>query len=158
MGKAQYVSYFSHSWLPEHVDLNLLFWDHLWAAGCRLLVDDNEVDNPPYFVCRIEHLIRCSDLFIALIPAPVGGGLSPNIRDTRQVSPFVMFEIALAERIRLPQLIVYDSGCQFEPGTAPRQNARHVIADTRDLGQGRADAIWEVVANWLRTVTSAKSP
>ena len=38
----QYLLYLSHSWLSNHVDLNIALWDHLWAQ-CRFLVDHNEL-------------------------------------------------------------------------------------------------------------------
>jgi hypothetical protein len=157
MDRPQYTLYFSHSWLPEHVDLNLAFWDHLWA-DCLLLVDENEREDPPYFVCRIETLIRRSDLFIAVLVPPDGRHGRRGTAGAHQVSPFVLFEIALAERAHVPRLIVYDTGSRFEPRPTESRNVRYLPLSFHGLDWGRADNVWADVAEWLGTVTAAAKP
>jgi len=60
--------YFSQSWWPRDVDLNLRVWSE-FAPTCELLVDEPEDPSadPPYYVSRIEELLRRADLFLAVL-------------------------------------------------------------------------------------------
>jgi hypothetical protein len=148
MDQKQYLLYLSHSWQAEHVDLNIALWDHLWA-GCRFLVDDNELENPPYFVSRIEDLIRRSDCFVAVAP--------PAPTDT-SISPYVLFEIALAERAQLPRLVIVDRRIAVEDLLAPSPSLTVLRADFGELQSGSGDRTWNAVRAWLEQVTAAAPP
>ena len=96
--------YFSHSWKPQDVDLNLYGWRWLAEKSCDLFVDANEGEKPHYppgyYVNRIEEFIRRCDLFFAVLTyredgAKDNGGL--------RCSPYSLFEIRLAERARRPR-------------------------------------------------------
>jgi hypothetical protein len=59
------AAYCSHSWRPRDVNLNLHVWEEL-ASDCELLVGvpDEPGANPPYYINRIEELLRRWDLFL----------------------------------------------------------------------------------------------
>lgn len=116
-GPSRFAVYFSHSWRPRDVELNLQVWEEL-AADCTLLVDVPEEPgaDPPYYINRIEELLRRTDLFVSILTyrdpreaAPVAGGA-----DLR-CSPYSLFEIRLAERADTPRLVLYERGTRFWP-------------------------------------------
>ena len=51
--------YFSQSWRPRDVDLNVRVWSE-FSPTCELLVDEAEDPSaePPYYINRIEELCR----------------------------------------------------------------------------------------------------
>jgi hypothetical protein len=115
--QSRFAVYFSHSWRPRDVELNLQVWEEL-AADCTLLVDVPEEPgaDPPYYINRIEELLRRTDLFVSILThreprevAPVAGGA-----DLR-CSPYSLFEIRLAERADIPRLVMYERGTRFWP-------------------------------------------
>lgn len=63
-GQSRFAVYFSHSWHARDVELNLQVWKEL-ATDCALLVDrpDEPGADPPYYINRIEELLRRTDLF-----------------------------------------------------------------------------------------------
>ncbi len=92
-------------------------WEEL-AADCSLLVDVPEEPgaDPPYYINRIEELLRRTDLFVSILTfrerreaGPVAGGA-----DLR-CSPYSLFEIRLAERADIPRLVLYERGTGFWP-------------------------------------------
>jgi hypothetical protein len=116
-GQSKFAVYFSHSWRPRDVELNLQVWEEL-VADCTLLVDVPEEPgaDPPYYINRIEELLRRTDLFVSILTyrepreaAPVAGGA-----DLR-CSPYSLFEIRLAERADIPRLVLYERGTRFWP-------------------------------------------
>ena len=116
-GQSRFAVYFSHSWRPRDVELNLQVWEEL-AADCTLLVDVPEKPgaDPPYYINRIEELLRRTDLFVSVLTyrkpreaASVAGG-----GDLR-CSPYSLFEIRLAERVDIPRLVLYERGTRFWP-------------------------------------------
>ena len=64
----KFAIYISHSWRPQDVDLNLWVWKEL-ADQCELLVDVPEEPgaHPPYYINRIEELLRRTDLFLGVL-------------------------------------------------------------------------------------------
>jgi hypothetical protein len=113
----KFATYCSHSWRPRDVDLNLQVWGEL-ASDCELLVDVPEElgANPPYYINRIEELLRRSDLFLGILverepPKDGGTGQDANLR----CSPYALFEIRLAERADMPRLIIYERSSGFRP-------------------------------------------
>src|SRR5271163_2095627 len=106
--------YFSQSWHPRDVDLNVHVWNEL-SPMCELLVDEPEelALEPPYYINRIEELLRKADLFLAV--------LTYRPRDTGpRCSPYMLFEIRLAERADLPRLVLYERKTGFRPPQHPR--------------------------------------
>jgi hypothetical protein len=113
----QFSLYFSHSWKPRDVDLNVSVWDAL-CHHCELLVDAPETPgaDPPYYINRIEELLRRADLFVSVLtyretPDPDFTGPDARMR----CSPYSLFEIRLAERVDIPRLILYERSTAFKP-------------------------------------------
>jgi hypothetical protein len=160
MPRPQYTLYLSHSWLAAHVDINIAVWDHLWR-DTLLLVDDNQDPVPPFYVSRLEHLIRRSDMFMAILPppspaAPEAGG-SPVRAGGPAVSPYVLFEVSLARRAGLPRLILNATGLVVDPPEGGSVLARDVPFDPRVPGIVSAD-VAGAIAEWIRAVASAGPP
>ncbi len=117
--------YFSHSWRPRDVDLNLWVWDGI-ADSCELLVDVPEESDgdPPYYINRIEELYRRSDLFLCVLTrrdarAGEGGG-----NGALHCSAYSLFESRLAERFGIPKLVLYERETGFRaPPRGPRQTS-----------------------------------
>ncbi|MGB8885320.1 MAG: toll/interleukin-1 receptor domain-containing protein [Candidatus Korobacteraceae bacterium] len=113
----RFAVYFSHSWRPRDVDLNLLAWRAL-AQHCEILVDAPEEPgaNPPYYINRIEELLRRTDLFVSVLtyrdPHP-GDFTEADVQ--LRCSPYMLFEIRLAERAEIPRLILYERRTGFRP-------------------------------------------
>jgi hypothetical protein len=157
MDRPQYALYLSHSWLPELVEVNMAVWD-LISEDTRLLVDDNRDESPPFYVNRIEHLIRESDLFLAIVtpadgrtpgPTPSGSG--------RRISPYVMFEIELAQRARLPSLILYDDVLDMQLSMSASPQTEYISFNSRRTGDV-ARRVGPGLGEWMRTITSAGPP
>jgi hypothetical protein len=114
---SRFAVYFSHSWRPRDVDLNVQIWEEL-ASDCTLLVDVPEEPgaDPPYFINRIEELLRRTDLFVSVLPyrEPRPGELMPAAKSLR-CSPYSLFEIRLAERADIPRLVLYETRTGFRP-------------------------------------------
>jgi hypothetical protein len=115
--ESRFAVYFSHSWRPRDVELNLQVWREL-ASDCTLLVDVPEElsADPPYYIKRIEELLRRTDLFVSILTyrephpgefMPAGGLL--------RCSPYSLFEIRLAERNDIPRLVLYERRTGFSP-------------------------------------------
>lgn len=134
--QSRFAVYFSHSWRPRDVELNLQVWEEL-AADCTLLVDVPEEPgaDPPYYINRIEELLRRTDLFVSILTyrepheaARVAG--SRNLH----CSPYSLFEIRLAERADIPRLVLYERGTRFWPPetTRPWEAYIEFICGTRE--------------------------
>jgi hypothetical protein len=114
-----FATYFSHSWRPRDVDLTVEIWTQI-SGGCELLVDlpISSAPDPPYYINRIEELLRGSDLFVAVLAAreaaPAPGAPSDTDAGLR-CSPYALFEIRLAERFSLPRLVLYERRTGFRP-------------------------------------------
>ncbi len=148
MGDAtRFAVYFSHSWRPRDVDLNLQLWDQL-AGRCELLVDipDEPGANPPYYINRIEELFRRTDFFVSVLTyrEATEGATEPG--DARlRCSPYSLFEVRLAERADMPRLILYERSTGFRPPQRNRPGELYIPFDraTRDrLPEPRQ---WETV-------------
>lgn len=113
----RFAAYFSHSWRPRDVDLNLQVWQEL-AVDCELLVDAPEEpgSDPPYYINRMEELLRRTDLFVSVLTSrePLAGAFTEA--DAKlHCSPYCLFEIRLAERADLTRLILYERSTGFRP-------------------------------------------
>lgn len=151
MPSPKFSLYFSHSWRPSDVDLNLYLWGKLCDA-CSLLVDENVGPNPPYFINRIEEYIRRSDLFLAVLTVRDEEAEPPNC------SKASLFEVRLAERARKPRLVLYERGCQFTPPEDKSEYVRYEVFDRNDLlnfGNSSADL---AIRDWLGAVENGLKP
>lgn len=151
-------AYFSHSWRPAHLPLNLAVWERL-SKHCHLLIDQPvqkpREKSPPWYISRIESLIRRSDVFIACVPA---ADVAPNEeRDgdwKLRCSPYLLFEIRLAERANLPRFILFDRESRFRPSGQPGPHARYVPCRVSELAarfqHGNEDySMMDQLEEWL---------
>ena len=139
----RYATYLSRSWLAEHVDLNTRIWERV-SGDCNLVVD---AQQDTYYLNRIEAHIRRCDLFLAILTARQGA-------DAPAASPYVTFEIRLAERADKPRLVLYDPASAFEPGTRESDRVRYVAFDAAVLNE----QVWSAVDGWLDGVRLAGPP
>jgi len=113
----KFAIYISHSWRPRDVELNLRIWQQL-TDDCELLVDVPEQPgaNPPYYINRIEELLRRTDFFLGILtfrePRP-GDFINQDAR--LKSSPYSLFEVRLAERIDIPRLVLFERSTGFRP-------------------------------------------
>ena len=113
----RFAVYFSHSWRPGDVDLNLQIWHEL-AGDCELIVDVPEEPgaDPPYFINRIEELLRRTDVFVSVLThRKAREGEFSGVDARLQCSPYSLFEIRLAERTDITRLILYERSTGFQP-------------------------------------------
>ena len=121
----KYAVYFSHSWRPHDVELNLSVCEEI-AQSSELLVDVPEEPgaDPPYYINRIEELLRRSDLFLCVLAERDSAtGEGPGDASIRY-SPYSLFEIRLAERLNIPRFVLYERGTRFR--SPPRSGLREV--------------------------------
>lgn len=154
----KYSVYFSHSWRPDDVDLNQAAWSAL-CEDCNLLVDNDLVAKPPYFISRIEEYIRRSDLFLAILTYRE----EPSARVKEYValagtntgdceircSEASLFEVRLAERARKPRLILYDPQTGFVPGAESGNQVRYAAFEPLHVTQHRS-TMADDIKGWLR--------
>lgn len=115
--KSRFAIYISHSWRPRDVELNLRVWGEL-GESFELLVDVPEElgADPPYYINRIEELLRRADFFLGVLThrEPRKGDLTETDSHLR-CSPYSLFEIRLAERADIPRLVLYERSTSFQP-------------------------------------------
>ncbi len=125
------AAYFSHSWSHHDLPINLMLWERL-AGHCQLLIDKPEPtaeSDRPYFISRIESILRRADLFFGCLPALPLGKQAVRRPDAtgdwryHLCSPYILFELRLAERADLPRFVLYDRASRFQP---PPHSAPHV--------------------------------
>jgi hypothetical protein len=114
-----FAAYFSHSWRARDVDLNVEIWSQI-SSACELLVDlpSDSTSDPPYYINRIEELLRGSDVFVSVLAARDSAsepGASPETDGGLRCSPYALFEIRLAERFSRPRLVIYERSTGFRP-------------------------------------------
>jgi hypothetical protein len=129
--------YFSQSWRPRDVDLNLRVWSE-FSPTCELLVDEPETPSgdPPYYINRIEELLRRADLFLSV--------LTYRHQNTGlRCSPYMLFEIRLAERVDLPRLVLYERKTGFRPPQVPRAWECYAPFDRAESESLMDDSAWE---------------
>lgn len=129
--------YFSQSWRPRDVDLNVRVWNE-FSSICELLVDapEDPSADPPYYINRIEELLRRSDLFLAV--------LTYRRRDTGpHCSPYMLFEIRLAERADLPRLVLYERKTGFRPPQNLRAWECYIPFERSESESLMDDSAWE---------------
>ncbi len=148
-------TYFSHSWRPADVELNVLVWEKI-APKCCLSVDreGSERREGGFFVNRLEYLIGQSQAFVSMLA--FRGETPEKQLPTRQDSDLKcskasLFEIRLAERARKPRLVIYDQGTRFVPPNLPPDSDLAVylsIKASRELNNG-GELIQPAVESWL---------
>jgi hypothetical protein len=144
--------YFSHSWAPEDVPLNVFVWEAV-AGACTLYVDREGAKTGDYFINRLEELIRKSDVFVSVLAyrnVERQNGTWPDYG--LSCSPGSLFEIRLAERARKPRWIIYDDRTGFIPpvGSSDKVVYTAVSADEELLRHG--ETIRAAGEHWLRSV------
>lgn len=155
MDSQQYLAYLSHSWRSEHIDLNISLWEQLWS-DCWLRVDDNTEDAPPYYVARLEHLMRLSDCFVAFVPPEPHrpAGAPPSA-----MSPYIQFELVLAERAGLPRLVIADPSITLPPSMETGALSQLIVADFGALQRSGAESpAWAEVREWIHAIKAASAP
>jgi hypothetical protein len=151
-------TYFSHSWNPSHLPLNLALWEQL-AQKCDLLIDRpvRELGDaaPPWYISRIESLIRRSDAFVGCIPARERAADESLAGDWRlRCSPYILFETRLAERMDLPRFVLYDRDSRFQPREIAAPHARYLACRLSEVvarvsGGSHDQTISDAFAEWL---------
>jgi hypothetical protein len=155
--------YFSHSWRPRDVDLNMLVWEEI-AKWCELLVDvpDKSGVEAPYYINRIEELLRRSDLFLCVLThrdAPAGDGEGDA---ALRCSAYSVFEIRLAERFDIPKLILYERKTGFRSPKWSRAGDAYIPFDRAapetvpDKRQWRSIA--EEIRKWVQWMVEHLKP
>lgn len=164
--EAKFAIYFSHSWRPRDVDLNLLAWSEV-SDGCELLVDAPEEGgaDPPYYINRIEELLRRSDLFLCVLTHRTEEDRSAEGPDgALQCSVYAAFEIRLAEqRFDLPRLVLYERSTGFKAPLTQRANEVYIAFDrgTADLipdGRQWKQTIAPKIRRWMAWAAENRRP
>ena len=157
----KFTVYLSHSWRPRDVDLNLWVWERL-AERCDLLVDrpDSQDENPPYYVTRLEEILRRSDIFVSILTfRPNSSSTSARGDYALQCSPASLFEIRLAERARRPRLVLYERATGFRRPLDNWDGAKYIPFDRgAESLPGGLDGIERDIAIWLNWVVDSKKP
>jgi hypothetical protein len=161
-----FAAYFSHSWHPRDVDLNVEVWGRM-SGVCRLLVDlpEASVSDPPYYVNRIEELLRRSDVFVCVLaardaaPEPAAPAGSDG---ALRCSAYSLFEIRLAERFARPRLVLYERSTRFRPPEARPGEVYIPFDRAADKALPEDDQLQQVIrpkiADWLTWVSGHRRP
>ena len=124
-------AYFSHSWRPEDVQLNVLVWNVI-AEYSVLYIDYEGNDNKTYYINRLEELIRKSEVFVSVLAYRDDDGQENNQKPDYKLkcSPAALFELRLAERARKPRWIIYDDRTGFRPMSRGGEQVVYTPIDT----------------------------
>jgi hypothetical protein len=157
----KFTVYLSHSWRPHDVDLNLWVWERL-AEHCDLLVDkpDGQTEDPPYFVNRLEEIMRRSDVFVSILTFRENPDATAGKGDySLKCSAVSLFEVRLAERARKPRLILYERTTGFRRPAADWPGEAYIPFDrgAEPLPEG-LDRIERDLGAWLEWVDSSRKP
>ncbi len=162
------AAYFSHSW-KTHLPLHLAIWKRLHGK-CHLLIDkpvqQTRDSKPPYYISRIESILRRSDAFVACLPAIDAAGHAEKAGrggDWRlRCSPYILFEIRLAERADLPRCILYDPRTGFQPPVHSGSHARYIAGRLDEISlrveNNPDDAALHELDRWLEWVEHNRLP
>jgi len=166
---SDFSAYFSHKWSREFLSVNAMLWRSI-SPKCRLLLDQPEPtdeDERPYFIARLESLMRRADVMICCLPFQQCPDPSPkqHALDFRyfDCSPYILFELRLAERLDLPRFILHDRRSRFRPPATVDPRVRYVARDfaelTSILESGAQDRqLEELLEDWLRAVARNRVP
>lgn len=162
-----FAAYFSHSWRARDVELNVEIWKQI-SAACELRVDlpATSTSDPPYYINRIEELLRGSDVFVGVLAgraAAPEADAPPESDGALRCSPYALFEIRLAERFSLPRLVLYERSTGFRPPGQVRDEEIYlafdrapdeVLPERRQLQQ----IVRPRIQGWLNWVTGHHRP
>jgi hypothetical protein len=128
-----FAAYFSHSWKSRDVNLNVEIWTQI-SDACELVVDlpATLTKDPPYYINRIEELLRGSDVFVSVLAARGAApdpAAAPGTDATLRCSSFALFEVRLAERFSLPRLVIYERSTGFRPPAQIKDNEMYLAFD-----------------------------
>ena len=162
----KFALYFSHSWKPHDVELNLLTWNEVGHA-CELLVDapDEAGPNPPYYISRIEELLRRSDLFLSVLTfrdepaAQQGDGADASL----SCSPWALFEVRLAERFNIPRLVLYERRTGFRAPDKSRATEAYLVFDRGTHDHLPDQRTWDLniapkIRQWIEWAAKTRKP
>jgi hypothetical protein len=154
--------YLSHSWWPSDVDLNLWVWERL-AGDCDLVVDKPQSSDkdPPYYVSRLEELIRRCDLFVAILTFRENKNADKASGDhALKCSAGSLFEIRLAERARRPRLVLYERTTGFLRPQFTSDDEQYIPFPDRGGGPlpDVLDSIAGKIETWLKYVRDCRKP
>jgi hypothetical protein len=162
MSERKFSLYLSHSWERSDIELNIWVWERL-APICNLLVDkpDTQEEHPPYYINRIEELLRRADTFVAILTHRANDNEKQFFGDfALQCSPGSVFEIRLAERANLPRLILYDRQTGFHEAAGQKGGWRYIAFD-RGHQESLPEALQEIeneIKDWLEWLQSFRRP
>jgi hypothetical protein len=162
MDERKFSLYLSHSWEQSDIKLNLWVWERL-ASICDLLVDkpDTQDEDPPYYINRIEELLRRADAFIAILTYRANDNKQNFSGDfALQCSPGSLFEVRLAERANLPRLILYDRQTGFYSAAGQKGGWRYIAFD-RGRDESLPEALQEIeseIKDWLEWLQTFRRP
>jgi TIR domain len=149
-------AYFSHSWKPADVPLNVLVWEVI-AEDCKLYVDLEGALSGTYYINRIEELIRKSDVFVSVLTfrkdAKVEERQHPDYH--LRCSPAALFELRLAERARKPRWVLFDDRIGLQPPPAVGELVRYTPIDTGEELTRDGPAIRPEGMSWLQSVRAS---
>lgn len=163
--ESRFAVYCSHSWRPAHVDVNLRAWGEI-APHCEVLVDVPEAGeaSPPYYINRIEELLRRSDVFFGVLPHRVEADRGIGGPDaTVQASVYSLFEIRLAELLDLPRVVLFERRTGFKPPGSTRPWECYLAYDCvpgQELPEERQwrQVLQPKIRHWLEWVTQHRRP
>jgi hypothetical protein len=148
-----------------------MLWKEL-AGHCHLLIEKPQPTSEatrPYFISRIETLIRRSHLFVACLPMLPDHKRAKHTRAAtgdwlyRCCSPYILFELRLAERANVPRFVLYDEASLFKPPADPPRHVRYVARNFAELkaltrsGVKDRDLLLDLKA-WLELVVADVPP
>ncbi len=152
-------AYFSHSWQPADVELNIFVWKVI-APYCHLYVDYEGADTKTYYINRLEELIRKSDVFVSLLAyREKGAGEKRESKDYQLFcSPGSLFELRLAERARKPRWIIYDDRTGFSPIQTASDLVVYTPVDTEEELRRSGRSIQQEGERWIERMRGKFNP
>lgn len=166
---SDFNAYFSHKWSIDYLPIHTALWSRM-ASHCRFLLDQPEPAGGvarPYFISRLESLMRRADVMVCVIPVQGESDFSTssaaNDYKFADCSPYILFELRLAERLGIPRLVLYDRRSSFRPTPSTNPRVIQVCRDFGELGEllaaGKEDAdLSTAIDDWLRTVNRSRCP
>lgn len=166
---SDFSAYFVHKWSEKYLAINCMIWREV-SEYCNLLIDQPEPSSEsdrPYYISRLEYLMRHADVMVGCVPGEdeelrINLGLHGDFA-LRNCSPYILFELRLAERLDLPRFILYDRKTGLRP---PRGGSPHVRYVERNfdemqdlLSSGKPDAaLSHEIYSWIQWVIANRSP
>jgi hypothetical protein len=150
-------AYFSHSWKPEDVPLNVLVWEVI-AEDCKLYVDLEGAQSGTYYINRIEELIRKSDVFVSVLTFRKDAKVAERHLPDYQLrcSPAALFELRLAERARKPRWVLFDDRIGLIPPPAIGNLVLYTPIDTGEELMRGGPSIQTEGKNWLQSLRESR--